>query len=269
MSGFDLAEWESRLRGLVGRGRCAWFDRSVVLEECESTQDEALRLAEGRAGLVVVAGRQTRGRGRLGRAWRQEGLGVAATLVLDASACEAGELSLTAAVAAAEAIDSALAQGPPIGVGLRWPNDVVAWSGPGQRERAGGPPKVAGCLIEQKAGLALVGIGINVRQGARDFPPEIVDRCTSLSMLGSDESVIGVIERLVAAMDRTLALPLETVVERWRGRDVLAGTEQAFEHDGRRYSGLVESIDPLANLRVRTESGVVELPALTTSLVRG
>jgi biotin-(acetyl-CoA carboxylase) ligase len=307
----STAEWRSRLEALLALGGLRSVSRVLVVEECRSTQDEAERLAEGRAGLLLVTRRQTQGRGRQGRSWHQNGQGVAATFVLDsrafrasrtgdrgtgsrgtgfqamegraevgslgqqdalamgggtqagAMAWETGMLALAAGLAAAEAVQGALA-GTNARVGLKWPNDVVAWSGPDRPDR---PAKIAGCLIEQRGRLALVGIGINVRQRAEDFPPDLAGRCTSVAMLGGREDIIDVIGRLARALDAALALPPEALVEEWRRRDILAGTVRTLEHDGRRWTGRVESIDPLAHVRLTTPAGPIELPAASTTVV--
>lgn len=264
MTASDLVEWSARLDALLGSGGTA-FDRAVVLAECESTQDEARRLARGRGGLIVVARRQTRGRGRLGRAWEQGGKGVAATFVLDAPAHDPRLLALVAGVAAADAVEAALAGVPGVRIGLRWPNDVVV-SGAGGAA-AGDPPKIAGCLVERKDALALVGIGINVVHARGDFPPQIADRCVSLAMLGAAVRTLDTVERLVVSMGRALDLAPPALVERWSARDTLVGTSRTFEHGARRFTGRVVAVDPLGNLRLITGSGPIDLPAATTSLV--
>jgi biotin-(acetyl-CoA carboxylase) ligase len=210
------------------------------------------------------------------------------TFVLDAEAFEPGELALIAGLAACFTIEAALeldapaaglARGVldalinPVGavagaigsvrVGLRWPNDVVARS-----SASASPLKLAGCLVEVRDGLALVGIGVNVGQNADDFPPELAGKAASLGMLGSHWDRADVIERLVVELDRCVQLPVDRAVDQWIRRETLVGTLQTFEHDGRRFTGVVESVDPLASLRLRTDSGVVDLPALTTSLVK-
>lgn len=180
-----------------------------------------------------------------------------------AMAWETGMLALAAGLAAAEAVQGALA-GTNARVGLKWPNDVVAWSGPDRPDR---PAKIAGCLVEQRGRLALVGIGINVRQRAEDFPPDLAGRCTSVAMLGGREDIIDVVGRLARALDAALALPPEALIEEWRRRDILAGTVRTLEHDGRRWTGRVESIDPLAHVRLTTPAGPIELPAASTTVV--
>jgi BirA family biotin operon repressor/biotin-[acetyl-CoA-carboxylase] ligase len=126
-----------------------------------STMDEAalLVLSGADEGTVVVANRQTAGRGRAGRAWENPIEALQATIILRPSLPPA-RLTLAPllfGLAAAEAIEERC---PAVRVWLKWPNDL--WIG----DRIGGR-KVGGILVEMKAGGAmLAGIGINL--GADD-----------------------------------------------------------------------------------------------------
>lgn len=287
----ELRVWARRLELALARPGMLVADRAAVLDACDSTQDQAHALADGQPGLVVVAARQNAGRGRLGRRWHDaQGLGVAITFVLDASAFDPGELALLAGLAACFTAEAALELDNPAsaitrgvlgavldpagaiaramggaGVGLRWPNDVVAWPTPAARAS---PLKLAGCLVEVRDGLALLGIGVNVGHRREDFPPEVADKAVSLGMLGSAWDRADVIERLVIELDRAIQTPPEQAGQAWSARDTLVGSTQTFEHDARRYTGLVQAIDPLGSLRIQTATGPVDLPALTTSLVK-
>lgn len=119
-----------------------------------------MRAQEGAAeGLVVVADRQTRGRGRHGRSWESPAGNLYLTLLLrpDVPAQEAGGLALVAGLALAEAC---VDLGAPMGrLRLKWPNDLVC-----------GSAKVAGILLEaeadQRQRIAWVSIGIGVNLAA-------------------------------------------------------------------------------------------------------
>jgi BirA family biotin operon repressor/biotin-[acetyl-CoA-carboxylase] ligase len=157
--------WPDALEAALARTRGA-LSRCVVLRETASTQDHA-RAAGIEPGTVVVAWRQTAGRGRLGRAWADTGTdGVAATFALPAAPPES--LAMRSAVAAASAARRFLAGDA---CGVKWPNDVVVDG-----------RKLAGVLVERIDGTALVGIGINVRQTS--FPPPLDGHATSLAMHG-------------------------------------------------------------------------------------
>ena len=142
--------------------------------EIDSTNEEARRMAAaGETGPVwIVAERQTKGRGRRGRAWVAPPGNLSATLLLAPGrpAGECAQLSFVAALAAADMIAS-------YGVDIRvkWPNDVLV---DGQ--------KIAGILLESSshggadpAWLA-IGIGVNLRA----YPPDTEFPATSLLNLG-------------------------------------------------------------------------------------
>ncbi len=256
----EVQTWADRLEAAIVRHRIACIGRVAVLAETVSTQDAALAMSGRRPGLLVLAGRQIGGRGRLGRNWADtRDLGLAATFVLDGRDRGAAPLSLSAGVAACFAVEEATSGLADIG--LRWPNDVV--------ERTGRCRKIAGVLVEQRDGLALVGIGINVLQRNEDWPADWRSRACSAAQLGSRWTRVDVAEALLAAVDRALRMSAEELAMAWAARDVLIGTRQTFECDGRRVQGVVEAIRPTAFIQVRTdEGGAVQLPAMTTSLVK-
>lgn len=142
----------------------------LAYDTLDSTNDEARRLAGGGAshGAVVWARRQTAGRGRMGREWVSAEGNLFATILLSPSrpALEHAQISFVAAVAAAEALESIIAE--PQDIRCKWPNDLLFQG-----------RKLGGILLESftaQPGAAagtvpwvMVGIGINV-----DSAPEHV-----------------------------------------------------------------------------------------------
>ncbi len=128
--------------------------------EVDSTNARLLALAAAGAphGLLLAAEWQTAGRGRRGRDWRGIlGAGLAFSLLwrFERPAAALSGLSLAVGVALVRAMRAMGAAG----VGLKWPNDVLA-----------GEDKLAGILIELTGDMlgpaaAVIGIGINVRAG--------------------------------------------------------------------------------------------------------
>ncbi|MDP9178100.1 MAG: biotin--[acetyl-CoA-carboxylase] ligase [Gemmatimonadota bacterium] len=137
--------------------------RVELLEHTRSTLDVAHNLAAkgARAGTLVIADRQTEGRGRGGSAWSSPaGTGLWLTLIerpADGSGVDV--LSLRTGIHAARALDL-FAEEP---VRLKWPNDLYVDGG-----------KLGGILIEarwreQKIEWCAIGIGINVAR-PQDVP---------------------------------------------------------------------------------------------------
>lgn len=230
--------------------------RAVVLDEVGSTQDAARELAANRPGLLVVAGRQTSGRGRLGRSWADTAhAGLAMTLALP-SAQDPAMLSLRAGLASCLAAEALLPSSRGA-VGLRWPNDVV--------EASGARRKLSGVLVEQAGDIALLGVGINVAHHLADFPASLP--AVSLRMLGSTATRAQAAFEFLRAWGRCRTLDHDALATEWRSRDALAGRRLAFLHNGERFEGVVRGIVPSSHVELLDDlRGLVRLPALTTSL---
>jgi BirA family transcriptional regulator, biotin operon repressor / biotin---[acetyl-CoA-carboxylase] ligase len=138
------------------------------LERVGSTNDEARRMAEAGAapGLVVLAGQQTSGRGRHGRAWASPAGNLYASVLLrvEGPLATSAQLSFVAGLALADA----LSRHAPAGIEprLKWPNDVLI-----------GRAKVAGILLESvgkangaDAASIIVGTGVNIVSSPPDTP---------------------------------------------------------------------------------------------------
>lgn len=116
----------------------------VALERTSSTQDDARRLLEDRP-VLVVAGAQTRGRGRAGSTWETAPRALATSLALRPPwpTDTWPRLSLLAGLAAHRAL------GP--STRLKWPNDVLI-----------DDAKVAGVLVEASGDVVVLGMGVNL-----------------------------------------------------------------------------------------------------------
>jgi BirA family transcriptional regulator, biotin operon repressor / biotin---[acetyl-CoA-carboxylase] ligase len=146
-------------------------------DEIESTNVEAKRLAAAGApeGTVVVAESQSAGRGRLGRRWTSPaGKGLLFSVVLrpPVSMADAHLLTIAAAVAASEAIESLV----PVRVRIKWPNDLLI----DDRKAGGILLEVAG---EQDAiDWVVVGIGLNVNTEYSELPVALRRTAVSLKI---------------------------------------------------------------------------------------
>ena len=149
-------------------GPVSYFD------ETTSTMDEArsLALAGAREGTVVVAGRQSAGRGRIGgRTWTappEEAL--LATVILGAEKAVLPGLTLRIGLALARACEAAAAgAGSELRVAVKWPNDLLVDG-----------RKLGGILCEAGPWGLLAGFGLNVAQ--RGFEGALEQRATSLAI---------------------------------------------------------------------------------------
>ena len=200
----DQIEWGLGTR-TIGRRVAVW--RTVG-----STNDVAARASASTAndGLVVLAEGQTAGRGRRGRSWSApEGSAVlmSALVFPPATLDDPAWLTAWGAVAVADVVEDWTGQTARI----KWPNDV----------RVDGR-KVAGILVE-RAGGAVVGIGLNATAGLADFPESLRRSAASLAMLTTrpvDRSEVArdLIRRLDHHYQRGLEQGPEAIDAPWRGR---------------------------------------------------
>ncbi|MBB3243678.1 BirA family biotin operon repressor/biotin-[acetyl-CoA-carboxylase] ligase [Pseudomonas sp. Tn43] len=151
---------------------CEW--PILVFDSIDSTNAEALRAIErGQpAPFLVLAERQTAGRGRRGRKWVSpfaENIYYSLVLRIDGGMRQLEGLSLVVGLA----VMQALRQLGVSGVGLKWPNDVLV-----------GQQKIAGILLELVGDPAdvchvVIGVGINVNMQMTD---EVDQQWTSMRL---------------------------------------------------------------------------------------
>jgi biotin-[acetyl-CoA-carboxylase] ligase BirA-like protein len=149
--------------------------RIIYLNEVDSTNNYAKGLAKNpfADGLVVVAERQTSGKGRLGKSWcspRSKGIYMTYLYKADIDMSGAAKITLFTACSVLKAISEVTG----IEAGIKWPNDIIV-----------GNKKVCGILVEmgpayERFNYIAVGIGLNVNLKPDDIPVGLRDRMTSL-----------------------------------------------------------------------------------------
>ena len=228
----------------------AWRYFSTVT----STNDAAWSWAEQGAaeGCLVTADEQTAGRGRRGRRWHTPPrVAVAVSVVVRPLPGEAAHLPRYAAWAALAMAEALERWG--VAVALKWPNDLLL-----RDAKIGGALAEARWQGERVAG-AVLGVGVNVRQGSAprpetlDYPAGDVETLTGKS-LPRPALVAAFWDRwawwrsrigsgaFVAAWQQRLA---------WRGQRVEVTTP-----DGVTFQGVLQGLDARGRLHVRTAAGL-------------
>jgi BirA family biotin operon repressor/biotin-[acetyl-CoA-carboxylase] ligase len=167
-----------------------------------STNDRARQCAAvgtGELPLLVVADRQTAGRGRGGHRWWTGQGSLAFSLLLDPGQVAVKQrgrsplVALAAAVAVVETVEPLIASHQP---GIRWPNDVVA---------AG--RKLAGVLVEVLPDQRwIVGIGVNTNNSPAEAPPELRPvAATLLELTGVTHDQTTILVTLLQNLEEKLA----------------------------------------------------------------
>jgi BirA family biotin operon repressor/biotin-[acetyl-CoA-carboxylase] ligase len=170
-------------RGLV-IGGVLYFD------SVDSTMDTAFDIGSpaARDRTLVIADSQTSGRGRLGRKWYSTADDLIFSLILVDFDIEI-PYSMVAALAVLKAFRRYTG-----GVRLKWINDLL-WEG---------RKKIAGILVEERAGKTVIGIGVNLNTAS--LPAEVRERATSLFLetgvkVPKGEFLLAVMEELLPCLD--------------------------------------------------------------------
>lgn len=230
--------------------------RLEVHEELASTNDRAAALAAEGApeGSLVVAARQTGGRGRLGRGWASPEGGLYLSLVLrpDEAMLRRLPATLLAGVAVAEAADRFLTG---LRTDLKWPNDVHV----GGKKLAG----ILGELSKDARGHVLVlGVGVNVATRLEQLPDDVRGLATSLAHLRGEapphaDVLVAFLERFAAHWGAVKRGGGATILALASGRMPLLGKPVRVRLPGRVLEGAASGLNATGGLvvEVRGEDG--------------
>jgi BirA family transcriptional regulator, biotin operon repressor / biotin---[acetyl-CoA-carboxylase] ligase len=192
-------------------------------EEIDSTNDEAFRLAVQGApeGTVLIAERQSAGKGRMQRVWHSPaGANIYTSIILRPhfEPVHAPHISIAAGVAVAET----LIPHCPDKVTLKWPNDVLIDG-----------KKVCGILSQMKISgniidFVVVGIGINVNLKREQYPEDIQSIATSLALeagreISREELIISLYENFSKWYRKLLQNGFAPIKERWLALSPMIG----------------------------------------------
>lgn len=241
-----------------------WAGREIVyFEETDSTNRQARMLSqEGAAhGTLVIADRQSAGRGRRGRGWiSPAGEGIFMSLLVrpDVHPSQVAKLSLMTALAAANAI----ARETGLDARIKWPNDIVI---------AG--HKVCGMLLEMTADEHTVhdvvaGVGINVHQ--KEFDEEIAHTASSLDLLsGRRISRAAVVRAFLEEFERASALSDKEMMAQYVARSATLGQRVQVIGLTGTFTGVARAVTESGSLLVEDEEGALREVLAADVSVRG
>lgn len=214
---------------------------------------------------MLIADRQTAGRGRMGRDFHSPGaMGIYMSVILRYPVPPHRLMHLTCAAAAAmcEAVENAAGLRPEI----KWVNDLVC------RQK-----KLAGILTElvllPEQTCAVVGIGINCCQQPEDFDPAIRDMAISLSVAAggpvSRAKVAAAMIESLWRMDTRLLSEKAAILDSYRRSCVTLGKDIRLLASGEARCGHALDIDEDGGLVVRFSDGHTESVQAGEVSVRG
>lgn len=226
----------------------AWDVR--IFDSVDSTNAEALRSIEGGsvAPFLVLAERQTAGRGRRGRKWVSpfaENIYYSLVLRIDGGLRQLEGLSLVVGLAVMHTLRE---YGIP-DAGLKWPNDVLV-----------GQKKVAGILLELVGDPAdvchvVLGIGINVNmQSAEEVDQKWTSaRLESGKVIDRNQLVARLSEILVAYLERHRLNGFSAIQGEWEQGHLWQGRAVSLIAGVNKVDGVVLGIDRQGALRLSVE----------------
>lgn len=223
-----------------------------VLPEIDSSNSELMRRA--RAGrheaTLLVAERQTAGRGRMGRVWQsQPGDSLTFSISLPLAPQDWSGLSLAVGLSLAESLHP--------DVGLKWPNDL--WF----QDR-----KLGGILVEAASmggrSQVVVGVGLNIlarpADGLSTAPAALTELLPELTAADALSRVAWPLIQTLLAFESLGFAPLQS---RFAARDVLQG-RRVHTSDGQQGTAL--GVGPGGALRLQTEIGVQDISSAEISV---
>lgn len=202
-------------------------------------------------GTIVIANRQTAGKGSRGRSWESsENVSVYMTFILkpDIQPVFAPRLTPVMALSVARAL-----QKLGIDAQIKWPNDIVLHG-----------KKVTGILTEMSAtsqhvNQVIVGVGINVL--TEHFSEEIQHRATSLFLetgirYSRSEMIAAVANCFEQDYEKFLqTCDLSQLLEQYKQFSATVGKEVRILDTKGEYTGQAVDVDALGQLLVRKEDG--------------
>ncbi len=222
-----------------------------VFDELASTNTFASEYAKRHSppAAVILADKQTAGRGRLNRSWfspAESNIYGSLLFCHDRPIQLLGWVPLMAGVAIAQAIETETK----IRIHLKWPNDLLV------EER-----KVGGVLCEslsnvQKNNYVVIGFGINVNLSQSEFPQDLLDSATSLKIqchrsVDRETLVVRIITSLEKGWEDLLTNGHQSWLLKYNNRSATIGQMiQAHFPDGSRLMGRAHSIGEHGQLRI-------------------
>jgi BirA family transcriptional regulator, biotin operon repressor / biotin---[acetyl-CoA-carboxylase] ligase len=226
-----------------------------ILPEIDSTNSELMRRARAgqRDATLLVAERQTAGRGRLGRDWHSDTQGLGTTLTfslgLPLNPLDWSGLSLAVGLSVAQSLHPK--------VQIKWPNDLWLFD-----------RKLAGILIETATWegdrYAVIGIGINIVAGSatglRTAPAGLHEL---LAGVQAPDVLAQVVPPLVREVVQFSGAGFAPLAPAFSTRDVLLGREVVCT-DGT--TGWARGVDATGALMVQTAAGMQAISSAEVSV---
>jgi BirA family biotin operon repressor/biotin-[acetyl-CoA-carboxylase] ligase len=236
--------------------------RVYYFKEIDSTQDFAQQIAleKKENGTIIIAEKQTAGRGRLERKWNSPKGGISFSLIIhpkfDVSSSTL--IPIAAAVALAKSIKSILN----IDVTVKWPNDITLDGG-----------KVAGMLVDasfqaNNIDYLILGVGINFDIDSKKLEKRLSKSpnfygVNSLRKKDDKTPPKSLLKEFLIQFEKIL-LQLNKgekskIVKEWMKRTDSLGKKIVINTSDGKVSGVSQGIDSEGALKLKTTRGIKKI----------
>jgi len=236
--------------------------RVYYFQEIDSTQNFAQQIAADRKeeGTIIIAEKQTAGRGRLERKWTSPKGGIWFSLIIHPKFDVASStlVPIAGAVALAKSIKSILN----VEVSVKWPNDITL-----------NGKKVAGMLVDasfqaNSIDYLILGVGINFDIDSKKLEKRLskspnfygvnslrkIDDTTPPKLLLKEFLVQ--FEKILSHLDKG---EKSRIVKEWTKRAESIGKKIAINTSDGKISGISEGIDNDGALKLKTSKGIKKI----------
>jgi BirA family biotin operon repressor/biotin-[acetyl-CoA-carboxylase] ligase len=255
--GYRLASGPDRLfEPEVARGLNTEFIAKKIyyFDTVASTMDVATQLGiKGSSeGTIILSETQTKGRGRLGRAWfspKYKGIYLSLILRPKIMPAQASLLTLLSAVSICEAIRGIT----DLDTQIKWPNDILL-----------NHKKLGGILTELSAEMdrvnfVVIGMGLNVNNDKKTLTSGTASlkeqKKENVNRIGLLQEILRRIETNYLLFQKKGAHP---IIEKWREHNITLGKRVKVYCQKEHIEGQAIDIDVDGGLLIRKDSGVIE-----------
>jgi len=253
----DSPEW-SESRFYLGLNTKVIGKKIFFYDSISSTQTIAKELAlKGeQEGTIVIADEQVSGRGRMARNWHSlKGAGLWMSMIIrpNIPIVKAPQITLLTAVSYLLAIKKETN----LNIGIKWPNDLLV-----------NQKKVCGILTELQAEenrvqSIIIGIGVNVNQSIEDFPPELRNIATSLSIeKGEKIDRMRLLQTICSEFENLYELYLKKgfppIKELWEEHALSIGKDITAHTISGSYRGIATGINEDGVLLLQLSNGTIQ-----------
>ena len=221
--------------------------------ELDSTNSEARRQCTARRSspIVVIAAKQTAGRGRMGRTWHSPDAGNGYLSFAFQPRLPLARMPIFTLWIGLQ-LCRILGEYTGLPLGIKWPNDLII---------AG--KKIAGILTEAHVDTnqikeLILGIGLNINGDCRQWSPSLASKAGYLAeFLGRDVLLNPLLATLIAGVlqayqDFIQGVQVDRVLAKlWRAYDLLYGQEVQACYGKDIFRGIADGIDTSGALRLR------------------